>query len=193
MRTCDIGGCDKPHCALGFCQMHYRRNKLYGSPYLTDKRPRDLDSEIQILEWYGWTVTVGGCWEFSGPVDQDGYGRFSIFGRDTRAIRAAYRSWIGPLDDTALVLHSCDNPPCISPYHLRSGSHQDNVDDMFSRGRAKKAFGKRHGHVHYSLEQVNRVRHLFAAGHALPSIATEVGVPRKWAWGVATGRLRTKE
>ncbi len=27
---CTIEGCDKKHTALGMCQMHYRRNALYG-------------------------------------------------------------------------------------------------------------------------------------------------------------------
>jgi hypothetical protein len=29
---CTIGDCTKPHQAKGMCQMHYRRNYLYGNP-----------------------------------------------------------------------------------------------------------------------------------------------------------------
>jgi hypothetical protein len=29
---CSIGDCTKPHRAKGMCQMHYRRNYLYGDP-----------------------------------------------------------------------------------------------------------------------------------------------------------------
>ncbi len=29
---CTLDGCDKPYRALGYCQMHYRRFKLYGNP-----------------------------------------------------------------------------------------------------------------------------------------------------------------
>jgi hypothetical protein len=31
--TCQLDDCSKPHQAKGYCQMHYRRNKLYNDPY----------------------------------------------------------------------------------------------------------------------------------------------------------------
>lgn len=33
------------------------------------------------------------------------------------------------------ALHSCDNPPCCNPKHLRWGSQKDNVADAIKRGR----------------------------------------------------------
>lgn len=35
----------------------------------------------------------------------------------------------------AMVLHSCNNPPCVNPAHLRVGSALDNADDMRRSGR----------------------------------------------------------
>jgi hypothetical protein len=29
---CTLNDCDKPYCAVGYCQMHYRRFRLYGNP-----------------------------------------------------------------------------------------------------------------------------------------------------------------
>jgi hypothetical protein len=48
--NCQIDGCDKPHTAKGMCQMHYRRNKLHGSPKIkiADGVKSDRDGYVQI-------------------------------------------------------------------------------------------------------------------------------------------------
>ena len=41
-----------------------------------------------------------------------------------------------------VVRHRCDNPPCVNPAHLVAGTQLDNLQDMFDRGRARRARGK---------------------------------------------------
>lgn len=41
------------------------------------------------------------------------------------------------------ALHSCDNPPCINPNHIRPGTHSDNMRDMIARNR-RNLKGERH-------------------------------------------------
>jgi hypothetical protein len=41
--------------------------------------------------------------------------------------------------DGMFALHSCDNPPCCNPKHLRWGTQQENVQDIFKRGRRRSA------------------------------------------------------
>ena len=95
------------------------------------------------------------CIEWSGAKTTLGYG--SIFVRDTSrhrnrrhlyAHRWAYEKFFGPIPAGMMVLHSCDNPPCINPLHLRVGVSSDNVSDMVTRGRAwpKKKTVCLHGH-----------------------------------------------
>lgn len=41
-----------------------------------------------------------------------------------------------PIPPGMHVLHSCDNPPCINPSHLRLGTAADNMADKSKRGRS---------------------------------------------------------
>jgi hypothetical protein len=92
------------------------------------------------------------CWLWTGCCDTAGYGRA---GKRERAHRIAYQIAHGPLPDGVLVRHTCDNPPCCNPGHLRLGSFADNTRDMVERGR------------HYSLfSAAERRRHGFPAGGA---------------------------
>lgn len=40
------------------------------------------------------------------------------------------------------VLHSRDNPPCVNPAHLRSGSEAENARDRLERGRERHLLGE---------------------------------------------------
>lgn len=53
------------------------------------------------------------------------------------AHRVAYEIANGPIPDDLWVLHSCDNPPCCNPSHLRVGTYKDNVRDRVERDRSK--------------------------------------------------------
>lgn len=88
---------------------------------------------------------VTGCWNWTGSLDRDGYGR--MIGSDkgkrifTFAHRASYeyhKGHIGPIDsNTGCVLHTCDNPSCINPDHLYLGDQAQNGLDKKLRGRVK--------------------------------------------------------
>jgi hypothetical protein len=48
--TCQIEDCEKKHTAKGMCQMHYRRNRLHGSPdiKIADGIISDREGYIQV-------------------------------------------------------------------------------------------------------------------------------------------------
>lgn len=84
----------------------------------------------------------GECWVWTGYRDAGGYGRFRFKGAPKRAHRVLWLLTNGAIPDGLHVLHSCDNPPCVNPAHLRLGTNNDNRADMVSKGR--QACGDRH-------------------------------------------------
>lgn len=82
-------------------------------------------------------VLVGdGCWEWqAGTQKHNGYGSFSMNGRDVKAHRVSWLLWYGEIPKGLRVLHRCDNPPCIRPDHLFLGTQKDNVLDAVAKGR----------------------------------------------------------
>lgn len=76
-----------------------------------------------------------GCWLWVAHRDHLGYGSFGLNGKVHRAHRVAYMLTAGPIPEGAHILHSCDNPSCVNPAHLRAGTRSDNMRDKVARRR----------------------------------------------------------
>jgi hypothetical protein len=78
------------------------------------------------------------CWEWQGSRYPTGYGKFRPSGpKQGYAHRFAYEFWHGPIPEGMLVMHSCDNPPCVNPQHLSVGTYSDNAQDRENKGRGR--------------------------------------------------------
>ena len=80
----------------------------------------------------------------SHALDKDGYGKITRNGMNWQIHRYVYTQIHGEIPEGLVVMHSCDNPPCINPNHLSLGTHFDNSQDMLSKKRAGKR-GRRPG------------------------------------------------
>jgi hypothetical protein len=133
-RVCVVEGCGKVHDSQGYCQLHAKRWRKRGDPLLGGRKVIPAEERF----WAFVPVRGDGCWEWSGSVTEKGYGQFGD-GRRPNNVRAHRFSWElanGPIPDGRIVLHSCDNPPCVNPAHLRLGSDAENTADMIAKGRA---------------------------------------------------------
>lgn len=124
-----------------------------------------------------------GCWTWTGAKDQDGYGLFwdgtyreNGCGNYVRATRWTHEQFIAPLAAGRHVLHRCDNPACVNPAHLFSGTNAENHADREAKGRGRRCHGSTHVGSKLTEEQVLAIRALRTDGASQASLARDYGV-----------------
>lgn len=122
-------------------------------------------------------------------------------GRSTDPGDTVYRlscaAFVEPItDEKPFVLHSCDNPWCWNPEHLRAGTARDNAQDAVSRGRNylggphEYARGEKIHLAKLTEESVREIRQAHAQGASQVDLgkqynvtqATISGVVRRKTW-----------
>jgi len=106
-----------------------------------------------------YRVTDSGCHEYLGKARNfGGYPKVMKNGKTWTASRLVWTTNVGAIPDGLFVLHKCDNPLCINVDHLFLGTYQDNMNDMYSKGRGLKAKGTGHHMAKFIDEDVRRIR-----------------------------------
>lgn len=104
-----------------------------------------------------------GCWLWAGNVDRDGYGVYlSKKANTNRAHRVSYYLHYGSINANLSILHSCDNPSCVNPQHLRMGTSLENTQDMIRKKR--NVTGEKHHASKLTEGNVRAIRDEYRAG-----------------------------
>lgn len=106
-------------------------------------------------------LSESGCLVWVGAHNGDGYGEIKVNGQKRMAHRVAYIMWVGEILEGELILHSCDNPPCISPYHLFRGNPLINRLDCISKGRSANYAGERNPQAKLKTSDVIEIRRVY--------------------------------
>lgn len=151
MSGCIIDECGKRvvNKMRGLCNSHYHRYLDHGDPRGGNERPgRAL---VPLAERFWPKVDIRGdddCWEWQAARSTHfGYGIIGVGSRITgdarieTAHRVAWRLTYGEIPESdvtahgSVIMHMCDNPPCVNPKHLRLGTQLDNIADRHSKRR----------------------------------------------------------
>lgn len=103
----------------------------------TDNQIKNFFSKVERNE--------AGCWIWIAGRSTTGYGKFNLSGRAVGSHIVSRMIFSGAIPKGMNVCHKCDNPLCVNPDHLFTGTQQDNLNDMVSKGRASS--GEAHGKI----------------------------------------------
>lgn len=128
--------------------------------------PKHLKIETLAERFLKYVEKTESCWIWTGYFGTTGYGQFSVRNRCRKAHRVSYELFKGKLQKGLLVCHSCDNPKCVNPDHLWTGTPSDNMKDKVQKGRANVPFGSAHSKSILSEKQVLEIREKYTRGWA---------------------------
>lgn len=173
-----VGNCSALSRWKGLCIKHYTRQRRYGDVSIC----KVLFGQGSTFSDRFWSRVNkarhqglnGDCWEWQGAKQLGGYGRVVLpDGSRSGTHQVAYflKTGVWPSKN---VLHSCDNPPCCNPDHLREGTQVQNVLDMVERGRSAR--GEKHPNSLLTDANVRHINRLLAQGFQGKDIAESFGV-----------------
>lgn len=117
------------------------------------------------------------CWIWIGKLDtwDDDYrhknGHYGVFiwpgrrgvGRPIGAHIASYKLFTGDENTKGFqICHTCDNPPCVNPFHLFKGTNKDNQQDCKAKGR--KPTGPQAYKARFTESQIIELRRMYVTG-----------------------------
>lgn len=189
--NCNVRNCNRearPHALM--CSAHLERLRIHGDVLedvpIRQKGTSGLAPEAVFQQHMPDAPPENGCWEWTGPVNDDGYGLIecTVNGKRIRdrAHRVSYRMFVGPIPDEVIVRHTCDNRPCCQPQHFLLGTRTDNSNDKVERNRqsrglshAVKTRGVRHYKARLTEDEVLSIRALGAEGWTQVALAKRFG------------------
>lgn len=156
-----------------------------GNSYVFDDGyiPRKHSSSYKPIEYL---VNSQGCWEcisHASPPHRGGYPVLERNGRFYRMSRYVFEVVNGYIDEDKFVMHTCDNPKCINPDHLKLGTPKENTQDMVRKGR--KPIGE---DVPAAKLTEQEVVEIFNDPRGCTTIAREYGISKKSVLNIRHGK-----
>ena len=130
------------------------------------------------------------CWPWRAATVPAGYGKIKLCSGFMYAHRLALILDGRPRPEGAVALHSCNNPGCVNPAHLKWGTQKENMRQALDSGRAPhhgRVPGEKNGNAKLTVEKVRAIRtdprtHAAVAEHYGVSPGLIGFIRRRVAW-----------
>jgi hypothetical protein len=191
-KTCLVDGCEEKNYGRGWCVVHWTRWSRHGDPLGGGPSPSKKGSGLIEIDRAIKEASADACWQWPFGNDRQTYGRVTLDGKHRLAHRIVCELAHGsPPTPTHQAAHSCGNPGCINPHHLRWATAKGNADDRSDHGRTAR--GSRSAMSRLTEADVIAARAQYAAGGvSKAALARQFGVSaaamkfiingRNWAW-----------
>lgn len=154
------------------------------------------DIPKRITDKFWAYVTTGGtdqCWPWLGHRGTKGYGAVQWHENGKSGYARAHRvAWAlhnkRPIPEGMHVLHSCDNPACVNPFHLRIGTNTDNVADRTARNRHARIRGEESTSSKLTEEAVRNLLNLRVSGISFSELAEAFLLDKKTVQDICRGK-----
>lgn len=118
-RRCGVDECANDYYCRGLCKTHYdrlrRRGDVHASTPTRDER------------FWAKVDRSDDCWIWLAGLTHNGYGRFTVDGKNVPAHRWSYERFVGPIPDGLVIDHLCRTPACVNPEHLEPVTQRENA------------------------------------------------------------------
>lgn len=131
------------------------------------------------------------CWIWQRQKSSTGYGKITVSSKKLFAHRVSYEVFKGNIPENKIVMHTCDNPSCVNPDHLKLGTQKENIQDMFSKGRNpprnQQCHGESNGQAILTSPQIKEIRRRINSGSKQIDLAKEYNVSKQTISAIFTG------
>lgn len=176
---CSFDGCGNDRHARGLCGAHYMQRRRG-----EDLRPLKKGA---IDRYWSYVVKGDSCWGWSGAKTRNGYGDIYVNGKMIKAHRFSYEVHFGSIPDGMVIRHTCHNPECTNPDHLKIGNQADNMNDAIESGRIAR--GSRNPNAKLSVDDIlsirsdSRTNRAIAAQYKVDSsTVSDIKNRKTWRW-----------